>query len=53
MEAKVLIVEDEPAIASLLRYNLERQGFRVREAADGEEALLMVKEERPDIVILD
>ena len=53
MQAKVLIVEDEPAIASLLRYNLERQGFRVREAADGEEALLMVKEERPDIVILD
>ena len=53
MEAKVLIVEDEPAIASLLRYNLERQGFRVREAADGEEALLMVREEVPDIVILD
>jgi len=49
----VLVVEDEPALATMLRYNLERQGFRVEEAADGQEALLRIAEERPDLVLLD
>lgn len=49
----VLVVEDEPALATMLRYNLERQGFRVDEAADGQEALLRIAEERPDLVLLD
>jgi two-component system, OmpR family, phosphate regulon response regulator PhoB len=49
----VLVVEDEAALATMLRYNLERQGFRVEEAADGQEALLRVAEARPDLVLLD
>jgi two-component system phosphate regulon response regulator PhoB len=50
---KVLIVEDEDAIAALLEYNLTKEGFETRVAVDGEEALLKVEEERPDIVVLD
>jgi two-component system phosphate regulon response regulator PhoB len=49
----ILVVEDEAALVTLLRYNLEREGFRVAEARDGEEALLMAREQKPDLVILD
>ena len=49
----VLIVEDEAPLLTLLRYNLEKQGFRVDEAADGQEALLRVAEARPDVILLD
>ena len=49
----ILIVEDEVALVTLLRYNLEREGFRVLEAGNGEEALLLIKEQRPDLVLLD
>jgi len=49
----VLVVEDETALVTLLRYNLEREGFEVIEARDGEEALLLAKERRPDLVLLD
>ncbi|MGH6932844.1 MAG: phosphate regulon transcriptional regulator PhoB [Dongiaceae bacterium] len=53
MNPLVLIVEDEAALITLLRYNLEREGFRVVEAHDGEEALLVAREQKPDLVILD
>lgn len=53
MGPKVLIVEDEAAIVTILRYNLERAGYRVSEAGDGEEALLHIREELPDVVLLD
>jgi two-component system, OmpR family, phosphate regulon response regulator PhoB len=49
----VLIVEDEAPLVTMLRYNLEREGFAVEEAADGEEALLRIAERRPDAVLLD
>jgi two-component system, OmpR family, phosphate regulon response regulator PhoB len=49
----ILIAEDESALVTLLRYNLEREGYRVLEAQDGEEALLVAAEERPDLVLLD
>jgi two-component system phosphate regulon response regulator PhoB len=49
----VLVVEDEAALATMLRYNLERQGFRVEEAADGQEALTRIAESPPDLVLLD
>lgn len=49
----VLVVEDEAALATMLRYNLERQGFRVEEASDGQEALIRVAECRPELVLLD
>jgi two-component system, OmpR family, phosphate regulon response regulator PhoB len=49
----VLVVEDEAALVTMLRYNLEKQGFRVEEAADGQEALTLIAETRPDLVLLD
>jgi two-component system alkaline phosphatase synthesis response regulator PhoP len=50
---KVLVVEDEPDIRELVRYNLEQAGFRVIEAGEGEEALRKVASEDPALVILD
>jgi len=49
----ILVVEDEAPLLTLLRYNLEKQGFRVEEATDGQEALLRVSENKPDLVLLD
>jgi two-component system, OmpR family, phosphate regulon response regulator PhoB len=49
----VLVVEDEPAQREVLGYNLEAEGFRVVMADSGDEALLLVAEERPDLVVLD
>ncbi len=49
----VFVVEDEAALATMLRYNLEKQGFRVDEASDGQEALNRIAEIQPDIVLLD
>jgi two-component system phosphate regulon response regulator PhoB len=49
----VLIVEDEAALVTMLRYNLEKEGFDVCMAADGEEALIQIAERKPDVVLLD
>lgn len=49
----VLIVEDETDLVTLLRYNLEKEGYRVATAADGEEALLIAAEQPPNLVLLD
>jgi two-component system phosphate regulon response regulator PhoB len=49
----ILVVEDEASLITLLRYNLEKEGFEVGEAVDGEEALFMIRERRPDLVVLD
>ena len=53
MKPLILIVEDEPAQVEVLRYNLEDKGFRVSTAPSGEDALILVEEEEPDLVILD
>jgi two-component system phosphate regulon response regulator PhoB len=53
MKPRILIVEDEAALAELLRYNMTAEGFVVSQAADGEEAELQIAEETPDLVILD
>jgi len=53
MNAKVLIVEDEEALALLLQYNLEAEGFRVSLARRGDEAEVAINEEPPDLIILD
>ena len=53
MEPLILIVEDEPPLAEMLKYNIESEGFRALVAIGGEEALLLVAEESPDLVILD
>lgn len=49
----VLIVEDEAPLVTLLRYNLEKQGFRVEDAGDGGEALARITEAPPDLLLLD
>ncbi|MEL6960327.1 MAG: phosphate regulon transcriptional regulator PhoB [Pseudomonadota bacterium] len=49
----VLIVEDEPAQREVLAYNLEAEGFRVSKAEDGEQGLLLVDEDAPDVMVLD
>lgn len=49
----VLVVEDESAQREVLKYNLEAEGFRVAIAVNGDEALLMVHEEKPDLIVLD
>ncbi len=49
----VLIVEDEPAQREVLAYNLEAEGYRVALAETGDEALLLVAEEEPDLILLD
>ncbi|HTW54801.1 MAG TPA: phosphate regulon transcriptional regulator PhoB [Stellaceae bacterium] len=53
MKSLVLIVEDEAPLVTLLRYNLEKEGFAVCSAGDGEEALLQIAENKPDAVLLD
>jgi two-component system alkaline phosphatase synthesis response regulator PhoP len=50
---RVLIVEDEADIRELMRYNLEREGFAVEEAADGPQALEKVARRVPDLMVLD
>ncbi len=49
----VLLVEDEPAQRTVLAYNLEAEGFDVTQADNGEDAMILVDEEAPDIIILD
>lgn len=49
----ILIVEDEPDIVELLQYNLEREGYRVFNAQDGERGLQIARTRRPDLVLLD
>ncbi len=53
MTPYVLVVEDEDALATLLHYNLDKEGYVVGVAGDGEEALTMASERAPDLVILD
>jgi two-component system, OmpR family, phosphate regulon response regulator PhoB len=52
-QPRVLVVEDEPAQREVLAYNLEAEGFAVSCAQNGEEALLLVNEDMPDIIVLD
>ncbi len=49
----VLVVEDEDSLATLLQYNLEKEGYAVSVCADGEEALIRIDESQPDLVVLD
>jgi two-component system phosphate regulon response regulator PhoB len=53
MAASILIVEDEEPIRILLTYNLDKEGFRVRECDSGEDVMRLIGEERPDLIVLD
>ena len=50
---KILVVEDEKELSRLLKYNLEKDGFRVFTALDGEAGLALFRKERPDLLLLD
>ncbi len=53
MSATILIVEDETDLATLMRYNLEAEGFRVLSALSGDEAAEIMREALPDLILLD
>jgi two-component system phosphate regulon response regulator PhoB len=53
MKPYVLIVEDEDALATLLEYNFDKEGYETAIAMDGEEALLLASERAPDLIVLD
>lgn len=50
---KILVVEDEEDMRDLIKVRLEVEGYEVLEAGDGEEALRIVKKEKPDLIVLD
>lgn len=52
-KARILLVEDDPALVELLTFHFQREEFDVDTTADGEEALLLARESPPDVVILD
>lgn len=52
-DVQVLLVEDEPAQREVLAYNLEAAGYAVRRAENGEEAMMLIDEQAPDLIILD
>jgi two-component system phosphate regulon response regulator PhoB len=53
MGAKIVVIEDEEAISQLVAYNLEKEGFTVATCMDGDEAMVVIDEEKPDLVLLD
>ena len=52
-KARILLVEDDPALVELLTFHFEREEFEVEATADGEDALILAREAAPDVVILD
>lgn len=53
MGKKILVVDDEKPIADILKFNLEKEGFEIVMAHDGDEAIEKANEEQPDMVLLD
>ncbi len=53
MQPYILVMEDEDALATLLQYNLEKEGYDVAVASDGDEGMLQIEERIPDLVLLD
>lgn len=53
LKASILLIEDEDAIASIIKYNLKKEGYHVISASDGEEGYEIAKRNKPDIILLD
>ena len=53
MEKKILIIEDDKFLRELVSQKLIKEGYKIVEASDGEEGLKKIKEERPDLILLD
>ncbi len=53
MNPYIIVAEDEDALSTLLTYNLEKEGYEVAVAADGDEAMVMIRERQPDLLVCD
>ncbi len=53
MDKTILIVDDEKAIVDILNYNLTKEGYKTLEAYDGEQAVSMAEQQKPDLILLD
>ncbi len=53
MAKKIVLAEDEPQIARLIEFKLRKEGYQVTWKENGEEALVAIKEEKPDLILLD
>jgi len=53
MAVKILVVEDDKFLRELITQKLDREGYEVREAIDGEDGVKKVEEEKPDVILLD
>jgi two-component system, OmpR family, alkaline phosphatase synthesis response regulator PhoP len=53
MSQRILVVDDDPSITKVVRAYLEQAGYEVLTAADGEQTLRLVRQERPELVVLD
>jgi DNA-binding response OmpR family regulator len=53
MEAKIVTIDDEPAIRSLIRHALRKEPYKIFEAGNGEEGMAVIREKLPDLVLLD
>lgn len=53
MQRLILVVEDEKPILDILKFNLEKEGYKVAEATDGEDAIIMARQVNPDLILLD
>jgi two-component system phosphate regulon response regulator PhoB len=51
--ARILLVEDDRALVELIRFHLDKAGFEIRQTASGDEALLLVRDSAPDLILLD
>ena len=51
--AKILIVEDDPNLLETIKYNLQKESYKVLTATDGEQAIEVARREKPDLIILD
>jgi len=50
---KILLVDDEPDVLEIIRYNLEQEGYNVKTASDGQQALVKAKKHQPQLIIMD
>src|SRR5574337_1608833 len=50
---KILVVDDEQDLVKLIRYHLEKEGYKVISASNGEDALFLTRREKPDLIVLD
>ena len=53
MSPLIMVVEDEADLALMLRYNLEAKGYQVKVASDGDQAVDMIRDMVPDLILLD